>query len=155
MPLTLTAMCAFLCSPFAKPLVVMSPKWLLHHRPCASSLADMMTGTFFQRVILEGSRGDNMKGKSDKTDLLPANEIERVIFCSGKVRPSFHSTPQFYISLCCFLDFLPLVSRPERGKHTVHHAGTGRTDRTLPIRSHRPCHRQVSVSRASVGARGA
>jgi 2-oxoglutarate dehydrogenase E1 component len=46
--------------PFTKPLVVMTAKSLLHHRPCSSSLADMGTGTFFQRVIIEGCRGDNM-----------------------------------------------------------------------------------------------
>ena len=26
--------------PYAKPLVVFTPKWLLHHRPCTSALQD-------------------------------------------------------------------------------------------------------------------
>ena len=46
--------------PFAKPLVVMSAKWLLHHKPCTSRIEDLTEGTFFQRLILEGGRGDNM-----------------------------------------------------------------------------------------------
>jgi len=85
--------------PFNKPLVVMSPKWLLHHRACVSSINDMATGTFFQRVILEGGRGDNMTQFNDNNDnndsndndivtkyeLLNASEIKRVIFCCGKV----------------------------------------------------------------------
>lgn len=30
--------------PFNKPLVALTPKFLLHHRPCVSSLEDMATG---------------------------------------------------------------------------------------------------------------
>lgn len=40
----------------------MSAKWLLHHKPCSSRLEDMASGTFFQRLIVEGGRGDNMGG---------------------------------------------------------------------------------------------
>ena len=36
---------------FAKPLVVMTAKYLLHHRPCRSPLEHMMSGTRFQRLI--------------------------------------------------------------------------------------------------------
>ena len=46
--------------PFAKPVVVMSAKWLLHHRACVSRLDDMCPGTFYRRVIVEGGKGDNM-----------------------------------------------------------------------------------------------
>ncbi len=34
---------------FAKPLIVMSPKYLLHHKACSSSLTELGPGTFFQR----------------------------------------------------------------------------------------------------------
>jgi 2-oxoglutarate dehydrogenase complex dehydrogenase (E1) component-like enzyme len=96
--------------PYLKPLVVMSPKWLLHHKPCASELQDMGPGTFFQRVIIEGGRGDNMAaaahrfrtdgnhaGNSEsaeqnknaapagKKKLVEPSKIRRIIFCSGKV----------------------------------------------------------------------
>ena len=40
--------------PFVKPLVLLTPKWLLHHRPATSALADFTTGTFFNRVIDDG-----------------------------------------------------------------------------------------------------
>ena len=80
--------------PFNKPLVVMSGKWLLHHRACVSSLNDMTTGTFFQRVILERSLGDNLTHVIEdgvdnesikKYELLKPSQIRRVIFCSGKI----------------------------------------------------------------------
>jgi len=80
--------------PFNKPLIVMSAKWLLHHRACVSHINDMTTGTFFQRIILEGGRGDNMSrnedyneedNKEEKNNLLHPLNIRRVLFCSGKV----------------------------------------------------------------------
>ena len=46
--------------PYSKPVIVMSPKWLLHHRACTSRWEDMGPGTYFHRVILEGGRGDNL-----------------------------------------------------------------------------------------------
>ena len=39
------------CRPFVKPLVLLTPKYLLHHRPATSALADFTGGTFFNRVI--------------------------------------------------------------------------------------------------------
>jgi 2-oxoglutarate dehydrogenase E1 component len=54
----------------------------------------MTTGTFFQRVILEGARGDNMSHFTEdindnesikKYELLPPSQIRRVIFCCGKI----------------------------------------------------------------------
>ena len=55
---------------YAKPLVVMSAKWLLHHKSCTSDMIDMGPGTFFQRVILEEGRGDNMSTRRTKTNLM-------------------------------------------------------------------------------------
>ena len=53
-----------------KPLVVMSPKSLLRHPRCVSTLEDLANGTF-KRVI------DCKKVKPE--------EVERVVFCSGKI----------------------------------------------------------------------
>jgi 2-oxoglutarate dehydrogenase E1 component len=88
--------------PYAKPLAVMTSKWLLHHSPCTSPLSDFAPGSFFRRVIREGHSGDNMrsplsKNKKKKTEagteaagaetfaLVPPTQIRKVIFCSGKV----------------------------------------------------------------------
>ena len=45
--------------PHVKPLVVLSPKYLLHHRPCASDLNDFGPGSRFHAVIGDGDVGDN------------------------------------------------------------------------------------------------
>eukprot|EP00606_Chrysophyceae_sp_TOSAG23-5_P000298 GSChrysophyteH2.ASY1.ANO1.707.1 assembled CDS len=47
--------------PYAKPLVLMSAKWMLHHALCVSQLRALSLGTHFQRVIMEGPtyKGDN------------------------------------------------------------------------------------------------
>ncbi len=58
---------------FRKPLIIMTPKSLLRHRLCVSSLQDMVTGSGFQRVIQDNLATANLK------------KINRVVFCSGKV----------------------------------------------------------------------
>ncbi len=60
-----------MCQSFRKPLVVMTPKSLLRHELSVSALDDLTRGGF-ARVIGE-------------IDDLPAQQIERVVFCSGKV----------------------------------------------------------------------
>ncbi|MGF1775552.1 2-oxoglutarate dehydrogenase E1 component [Vibrio nomapromontoriensis] len=57
--------------PMRRPLIVMSPKSLLRHPLCTSSLDDLASGTFEPAI-----------GEVD--DLNPEN-VKRVIFCSGKV----------------------------------------------------------------------
>ena len=58
---------------FRKPLIVMTPKSLLRHRQCISTLAEMGPGSSFHRVMYERPPS-------------PADhEIKRVILCSGKV----------------------------------------------------------------------
>ncbi|MFA0016108.1 2-oxoglutarate dehydrogenase E1 component [Vibrio lentus] len=57
--------------PMRRPLIVMSPKSLLRHPLCTSSLEDLADGTF-QPAIAEID------------DLAPEN-VKRVVFCSGKV----------------------------------------------------------------------
>jgi 2-oxoglutarate dehydrogenase E1 component len=56
--------------PFRKPLMVFSPKSLLRNPACVSPLADFTKG-FFQEII-------------DDTNV-KANEVKRVLFCSGKI----------------------------------------------------------------------
>lgn len=58
---------------FRKPLVLLTPKSLLRHRLCVSSLSDFSLGTKFTRVY------------SDYSKLEPADKIRKVIFCTGKV----------------------------------------------------------------------
>ena len=59
------------CRPFRKPLIVMTPKSLLRHELSVSALEELTRGSF-ARVIGE-------------VDDLPAQQVERVVFCSGKV----------------------------------------------------------------------
>ncbi len=59
---------------FRKPLILMTPKSLLRHKLCVSKLADMGTGTSFQRVIGDAT-----------PDLADSKRIRRVVLCSGKL----------------------------------------------------------------------
>jgi len=83
---------------YAKPLIVMSAKWLLHHKLCLSELKDFYEGTYFQRIIVEGSIGDNMKRRkaslsssssssssSSLESLVEEKDMKRIIFCCGKI----------------------------------------------------------------------
>lgn len=56
-----------------KPLILFTPKSLLRHKRAVSSLQEFTDSTAFQAVIVE----------NDKS--IKAQEIQRVIFCSGKV----------------------------------------------------------------------
>mmetsp|Transcript_16692 Transcript_16692/g.47916 ORF Transcript_16692/g.47916 Transcript_16692/m.47916 type:complete len:1117 (-) Transcript_16692:59-3409(-) len=60
---------------FRKPLVVVSPKNLLRHKRCISSLEDMGPGKMFQRVINESDRDvwDNPE------------HVKTLVFCSGQI----------------------------------------------------------------------
>ncbi|PSU07847.1 2-oxoglutarate dehydrogenase E1 component [Photobacterium gaetbulicola] len=57
--------------PMRRPLVVMSPKSLLRHPLCISSLDDLANGTFQPAI-----------GEIDDLD---PKQVKRVVFCSGKV----------------------------------------------------------------------
>ena len=67
---------------FRKPLILMTPKSLLRHKKCVSSLADMSLGSSFHRVLWDSrdARQTNSEAK-----LQPADKIRRVVLCSGKV----------------------------------------------------------------------
>lgn len=57
---------------FRKPLIMFTPKSLLRHKLCVSTLADMGKGTTFQRVIPE-------------VEKLTDKSVKRVVLTSGKV----------------------------------------------------------------------
>ena len=67
--------------PFRKPLVIFTPKSLLRHPKCVSSLNDFGKGTFFQEVI-----DDNFAD--------PA-KVKRVLFCNGKIYYDLVGKQQF------------------------------------------------------------
>ena len=58
---------------FRKPLMVMTPKSLLRHKRCVSTLDELSLGSSFHRVMWENAPSD--------ADHL----VDRVILCSGKV----------------------------------------------------------------------
>jgi 2-oxoglutarate dehydrogenase E1 component len=58
---------------FRKPLIVMTPKSLLRHRQCVSTVAEMGPGSSFHRVMYE-----RPPAPADR-------DVKRVILCSGKV----------------------------------------------------------------------
>ena len=62
---------------FRKPLIIMTPKSLLRHKRCVSSLKQMESGTTFHRILWDERYG---------TKYLEKNEnIRRVVLCSGKI----------------------------------------------------------------------
>ena len=63
-----------LARPFRKPLVIMSPKSLLRHPRCVSSLNQFTGQTAFQELLDDGS--------IPKTQ---AKKVRRLAFCSGKI----------------------------------------------------------------------
>ena len=58
---------------FRKPLIVMTPKSLLRHKRCVSTLEDMGPGSSFHRVLYEAPPSE-----ADR-------QVERVVLCTGKV----------------------------------------------------------------------
>jgi 2-oxoglutarate dehydrogenase E1 component len=56
---------------FRKPLIVMTPKSLLRHKLSVSAFDDLTHGSFHDVI--------------GEVDDLPANTVDRVVFCSGKV----------------------------------------------------------------------
>jgi 2-oxoglutarate dehydrogenase E1 component len=66
---------------FRKPLIIMSPKSLLRHKKCVSSINEFGPGSSFHRVLWDDA--EYKKGSS--VALKPDAQIKRVILCSGKV----------------------------------------------------------------------
>ena len=67
---------------FRKPLIVMSPKSLLRHPLCVSTLEEMAEGSIFHRVLWDDAQ---YKPDSTSIKLVDDAKIKRVIMCSGKV----------------------------------------------------------------------
>ncbi len=66
---------------YRKPLIVMTPKSLLRHKRCLSTLDEMGTGTGFHRVLWD----DAEFLPSPEIKLQADDKIRKVILCSGKV----------------------------------------------------------------------
>jgi 2-oxoglutarate dehydrogenase E1 component len=65
---------------FRKPLILMTPKSLLRHKRCVSTLEELAEGSSFHRVLHD----DAERGNST-TRLVKDSKIRRVVLCSGKV----------------------------------------------------------------------
>ena len=64
-----------------KPLIIMTPKSLLRHKRCVSTLDEMKTGTTFHRFLW-----DDAEYLPDQTIKLVADDtMRRIVLCSGKV----------------------------------------------------------------------
>lgn len=58
---------------FRKPQIVMTPKSLLRHKLCVSSMDDLASGSYYRRVL------------SETDELVDDKDVRRVVLCSGKV----------------------------------------------------------------------
>ena len=67
-------------APYRKPLILMSPKSLLRHKACVSTLEDLAEGSF--RHVLDDTGGAAGGGAGAGT---APGEVKRLILCSGKV----------------------------------------------------------------------
>jgi 2-oxoglutarate dehydrogenase E1 component len=65
---------------FRKPLIVFTPKSLLRHKKCVSTLEEMGEGSSFHRVLWDDAQIQN-----GAATLRPDAEIRRVVMCAGKV----------------------------------------------------------------------
>jgi len=66
---------------FRKPLILMTPKSLLRHKRVVSSLEKFGPQNTFHRVLWDHAQ----VGGSEKVQLAPDQDIQRVVLCSGKV----------------------------------------------------------------------
>ncbi len=63
-----------------KPLVLMTPKSLLRHKRCTSTLEEMGEGTSFHRILY-----DDAQQPGAETTLVADDRIRRVVLCTGKI----------------------------------------------------------------------
>jgi 2-oxoglutarate dehydrogenase E1 component len=64
---------------FRKPLILMTPKSLLRHKRCVSSLAAVSEGTSFHRVLQDDAQ------RGGEVRLVKDDKVRRVVICTGKV----------------------------------------------------------------------
>ncbi|KAL7682549.1 putative 2-oxoglutarate dehydrogenase E1 component, thiamine diphosphate-binding protein [Plasmopara halstedii] len=62
---------------YRKPLIMFTPKSLLHHRPCNSDLADLALGSSFQSVL--------PPHPDDQVTMVCDDEILKLVLCCGKI----------------------------------------------------------------------
>lgn len=65
---------------FRKPLVLMTPKSLLRHKMCVSSLEEFGEGSTFHRVLWDDAQFENTDER-----IVADDKIRKVVMCSGKV----------------------------------------------------------------------
>ena len=66
---------------FRKPLVIMTPKSLLRHKRCISSISEFTSRSSFHRVLED----DAYKKENKLITLKKDSKIEKVVMCSGKI----------------------------------------------------------------------
>jgi 2-oxoglutarate dehydrogenase E1 component len=66
---------------FRKPLILMTPKSLLRHKRCVSTLAELGPDSSFHRVLWD----DAERHPGYSVALKPDDKIKRVVLCTGKV----------------------------------------------------------------------
>ncbi|CAG0892059.1 unnamed protein product [Cyprideis torosa] len=64
-----------MCRDFRKPLILMTPKSLLRHKLCVSTMEEFASGSSFHRVLWD----------HDKDELVKPKDMKRVVLCTGKV----------------------------------------------------------------------
>lgn len=90
-------------STFQKPLVLLTPKSIMHHRPCKSDIKEFGPDTWFQPVL----------GHEHTKHDVPPLDVRRVLICSGQVyftlrRARFATKawvggpPITAVAACCF-----------------------------------------------------
>ncbi len=76
---------------FRKPLIIMTPKSLLRHKRCVSTLHELSEGSSFHRVLLDDADMKVCERRADPAvartgvSLVSDDRIRRVVLCSGKV----------------------------------------------------------------------
>ncbi len=70
---------------FRKPLVLFTPKSLLRHHRVTSRLDEMAPDTTFHRVLWDGADHARNGDASSTVQLVPDDQIRRVVLCTGKV----------------------------------------------------------------------
>ena len=65
---------------FRKPLILMTPKSLLRHKMCTSTIEEFSVDSSFHRVLWDDAQHDHTEEK-----LVADKDIRKVVLCSGKV----------------------------------------------------------------------
>ncbi|MEP2942409.1 MAG: 2-oxoglutarate dehydrogenase E1 component [Hyphomicrobiales bacterium] len=69
-----------LCRDFRKPLILMTPKSLLRHKLCKSTIDEFGPESSFHRVLWDDAQLDHTEEK-----IVSDDKIRKVVMCSGKV----------------------------------------------------------------------